>query len=73
MLEHVFQPAAIGHLRLPHRAVMGAMHLGVEDAPDAGEAMAAFYAERARGGAGLIMTGGSAVSEVGAGGRRYSL
>ena len=37
-----------------------------------GEALAAFYAERARGGAGLIVTGGSSVSRVGAGGRNYS-
>lgn len=73
MLENVLRSGALGTLRLPHRVVMGAMHLGVEDGPAAGEAMAAFYAERARGGAGLIVTGGSAVSEVGAGGRRYSL
>ena len=48
---------------------MGSMHLGIEAD---GEALAAFYAERARGGAGLIVTGGSSVSRVGAGGRNYS-
>ena len=47
------------------------MHLGIESRAD-GAALAAFYAERARGGAALIVTGGSAVSRVGAGGRHYS-
>ncbi len=50
---------------------MGSMHLGIESEPG-GEALAAFYAERARGGAALIVTGGSAVSREGAGGRHYS-
>ncbi len=50
---------------------MGSMHLGIESQA-AGEALAAFYAERARGGAALIVTGGSAVSREGAGGRHYS-
>jgi 2,4-dienoyl-CoA reductase (NADPH2) len=70
-LPHVFAPGAIGGLRLPHRVVMGSMHLGTESAPDAGAALAAFYGERARAGAGLIVTGGWAVSRVGAGGRSY--
>ena len=51
---------------------MGSMHLGLEGLDDGGEALAAFYRERALGGAGLIVTGGSAVSRVGAGGRNYS-
>lgn len=70
-LSTVFTPTAVGRLRLPHRIVMGAMHLGIEAAPDAGEALAAFYRERALGGAGLIVTGGWAISRVGAGGRSY--
>ncbi len=73
MHEHVFRPGRIGPLELPHRLVMGAMHLGIERQDDSGRALAAFYAERARGGAGLIVTGGSAVSRVGAGGASYSL
>ncbi len=48
---------------------MGSMHLGFESD---GAALAAFYAERAAGGAGLIVTGGSAVNRTGAGGGRYS-
>jgi 2,4-dienoyl-CoA reductase (NADPH2) len=67
-----WRPGRIGSLGLPHRIVMGAMHLGIESQPG-GEALAAFYAERARGGAALIITGGSAVSRVGAGGKHYSL
>ena len=72
MFESVWRPGAIGPLSLPHRIVMGSMHLGLEGLDDGGEALAAFYRERALGGAGLIVTGGSAVSRVGAGGRNYS-
>src|SRR5580692_2368681 len=61
-LPHVFTPLEIRGLKLPHRVVMGSMHLGLEGAPDAGERLAAFYRERALGGAGLIVTGGWAVS-----------
>jgi 2,4-dienoyl-CoA reductase (NADPH2) len=66
------RPGRIGTLTLPHRIVMGAMHLGIEADGD-GRRLAAFYAARARGGAGLIVTGGSAVSRVGVGGPGYSL
>jgi 2,4-dienoyl-CoA reductase (NADPH2) len=72
VLEHVWQPGRIGPLELPHRLVMGAMHLGLEQLDDGGHALAAFYRARAAGGAGLIVTGGSAVSRVGAGGVSYS-
>jgi len=67
----VRSPIDIGALRLPHRIVTGSMHLNLETADDG--RLAAFYAERARGGAGLIVTGGAAVSRVGAGGRGYAL
>jgi 2,4-dienoyl-CoA reductase (NADPH2) len=69
VFEHALAPGSIGSLRLPNRVVMGSMHLGIEGD---GERLAAFYAERARGGAALIVTGGSSVSRVGAGGRNYS-
>ncbi|MEO7005895.1 MAG: FAD-dependent oxidoreductase [Terrimesophilobacter sp.] len=64
-------PVAIGTLQLPHRVLMGSMHLNLEttDGPE----LAAFYAERARGGAGLMVTGGAAVSRAGAGGAGYAL
>ncbi len=51
---------------------MGSMHLGLEGVDQDGSALSAFYRERAQGGAALIVTGGSAVSRVGAGGRNYS-
>lgn len=69
MFEHALAAGRIGTLNLPNRIVMGSMHLGFESD---GDALAAFYAERARGGAGLIVTGGSCVNRAGAGGRNYS-
>jgi 2,4-dienoyl-CoA reductase (NADPH2) len=72
VLEHVWQPGRIGPLELPHRIVMGSMHIGLEAVDPDGSALAAFYCERAAGGAGLIVTGGSAISRVGAGGVSYS-
>jgi len=67
----LWRPGAIGSMALPHRIVMGSMHLGCEADADAGATLGAFYAERARGGAGLMVTGGWAVSRVGAGGASY--
>ncbi len=72
-LTHVFTPLRLGGLELPHRVVMGSMHLCVEGRDDAGERLAAFYRERALGGAGLIVTGGWAVSEDGAADRSYGV
>ncbi|MFE3947491.1 FAD-dependent oxidoreductase, partial [Streptomyces sp. NPDC059118] len=72
MLKHVFRPGDMGGLTLANRIVMGAMHLNLEAREDGGAAMAAFYTERARGGAGLIVTGGCAVSPEGSGGRHYA-
>jgi 2,4-dienoyl-CoA reductase (NADPH2) len=51
---------------------MGSMHLALEGIDPDGSALAAFYSQRAQGGAALIVTGGSAISRVGAGGRNYS-
>jgi 2,4-dienoyl-CoA reductase (NADPH2) len=48
----------VAHLTLPNRIIMGSMHLGLEEESDGFEKLAAFYAERARGGAALIVTGG---------------
>ena len=71
-LAHVFRAGSIGPLELAHRIVMGSMHMGLEGLGDDGRALGAFYAERARAGAGLIVTGGCAVSRVGAAGRSYA-
>ena len=58
-------PLELGFTTLPNRVLMGSMHVGLEEAPNGFDRMAAFYAERARGGAGLIVTGGIAPNEAG--------
>ncbi len=55
---NLFRPLDLGHVTLPNRIMMGSMHTGLEERPDGMERLAAFYAERARGGAALIVTGG---------------
>ncbi len=62
---HLLAPLDLGFAVLPNRILMGSMHVGLEEAPDGFERMAAFYAERARGGVGLIVTGGIAPNDVG--------
>lgn len=54
---HLFRPLDLGHVILPNRAIMGSMHTGLEETGD-WERLAEFYAERALGGVGLIVTGG---------------
>ena len=54
----VFQPIQLGQLKLQNRILMGSMHTGLEEARGGFEALARFYADRAKGGAGLIVTGG---------------
>jgi 2,4-dienoyl-CoA reductase (NADPH2) len=61
----LLEPLDLGFTTLPNRVLMGSMHVGLEEAPNGFERMAAFYAERARGGAGLIVTGGIAPNEAG--------
>lgn len=55
---HIFEPLDLGFTRLKNRILMGSMHTGLEEQPDAYERLAAYYAERARGGVGMIITGG---------------
>ena len=55
---HLFSPLELGSVTLPNRIIMGSMHLGLEEAPGGAERLAAFYRERAAGGAALIITGG---------------
>ena len=57
---HVLAPLDLGHVTLPNRVVMGSMHTGLEDHARDFPKLAAYLAERARGGAGLIVTGGFA-------------
>ena len=60
---HLLAPLDLGHTTLKNRVLMGSMHTGLEDIESGHERMAAFYAERARGGVGLIVTGGFAPNE----------
>ncbi|MFB7910994.1 FAD-dependent oxidoreductase [Kitasatospora sp. NPDC056076] len=62
---HLLSPLDLGFTTLPNRVIMGSMHVGLEEAPGGYQRMAAFYAERARGGVGLIVTGGIAPNEAG--------
>ncbi|MGV0867814.1 oxidoreductase [Corynebacterium kalidii] len=55
---HLFRPLTIGGMTLPNRSVMGSMHTGLEDRFWHADQLGEFYAERARGGVGLIVTGG---------------
>ena len=62
---HLLQPFPLGPLMLKSRVVMGAMHTGLEERGD-WAAAARFYARRAQGGVGLIITGGVAPNPEGA-------
>ena len=56
----LFAPLDLGFTTLKNRVLMGSMHTGLEERPDGPERLAAFYAERARHGVALIVTGGVA-------------
>ncbi|MFF7943462.1 FAD-dependent oxidoreductase [Nocardia gamkensis] len=62
---HLLSPIELGRVRLRNRVVMGSMHTGLEDRPWHIDRLAAFFAERARGGVGLIVTGGYSPSREG--------
>ncbi len=55
---HVFAPLDLGFTRLKNRILMGSMHTGLEDSANGFPRMAEYFAERARGGVGMIITGG---------------
>src|SRR5690242_17539279 len=59
---HLFAPLDLGHVTLPNRILMGSMHTGLEDRAADFDKLAAYFAERARGGVGLMVTGGIAPS-----------
>jgi 2,4-dienoyl-CoA reductase (NADPH2) len=61
----LFEPLNIGMAVLPNRILMGSMHTGLEARPDGMQRLAAFYAERAKGGAALIVTGGFSPNDAG--------
>ena len=57
---HLLAPLDLGFVRLPNRVLMGSMHTGLEDSAANFPRLAEYFAERARGGVGLIVTGGIA-------------
>lgn len=61
----LFEPLELGHTTLRNRVVMGSMHTGLEDRAWNVNRLAAYFAERAAGGVGLIVTGGYAPSRQG--------
>ncbi|WP_421681815.1 NADPH-dependent 2,4-dienoyl-CoA reductase [Stutzerimonas urumqiensis] len=63
---HLLAPLDLGFVTLRNRTLMGSMHTGLEEMPDGFTRMAAYFAERARGGVGLIVTGGVGPNEEGA-------
>ena len=62
---NLFRPLELPGATLPNRILMGSMHTGLEARPDGMPRLAAFYAERARGGAALIVTGGFSPNDAG--------
>jgi 2,4-dienoyl-CoA reductase (NADPH2) len=57
---HLLAPLDLGFTTLRNRVLMGSMHTGLEDRASNFPRLAAYFAERARGGVGLMVTGGFA-------------
>lgn len=56
--QHILEPLDLGFTTLKNRVMMGSMHTGLEDRPWHFSELAEYFAERARGGVGLLVTGG---------------
>ena len=69
---HLFSPLDLGFTTIKNRAIMGSMHTGLEEADNGFERMAAYFAERARGGVGMIITGGISPNEEGGHGAKLA-
>lgn len=61
----LLEPLDLGYTKLRSRTIMGSMHTGLEEDPDGLGKMAEFFAERAKGGVGLLITGGFSPSARG--------
>lgn len=59
LYPHLLAPLDLGFTRLANRSIMGSMHTGLEEEKNGFEKLAAFYQARAKGGVGLIVTGGT--------------
>ena len=62
-MKALFTPIEVGHIRLKNRIVMPAMHLNYTPEGEVTDRLVAFYEERARGGAALIVVGGCIIDE----------
>jgi 2,4-dienoyl-CoA reductase (NADPH2) len=62
---HLLAPLDLGFTSLKNRVIMGSMHTGLEEAKNGFERLAEYFAERARGGVGLIVTGGISPNQQG--------
>src|SRR5690625_7154322 len=62
---HLLSPLDLGRFEVRNRFVMGSMHTGLEDRPGDAKKLAAYLGERARGGVGLIVTGGYSPDRTG--------
>ncbi|MFZ9873530.1 MAG: NADPH-dependent 2,4-dienoyl-CoA reductase, partial [Steroidobacteraceae bacterium] len=60
MYSHLLAPLNLGFTTLPNRVLMGSMHTGLEDRAEYFPRLAEYFAARARGGVGLMVTGGFA-------------
>lgn len=69
---HLLAPLRLGAITLKNRVLMGSMHTGLEERDDGFASLAAFYGERARGGVGLIVTGGFGVNASALGLHEYA-
>lgn len=65
LFPHLFKPLDLGYTQLKNRVIMGSMHTGLEEHPQASVRLAKFYAERAKNNIGLIITGGIAPNHPG--------
>lgn len=65
LFPHLFKPLDLGYTQLKNRVIMGSMHTGLEEHPQASVRLATFYAERAKNNIGLIITGGIAPNHPG--------
>ena len=62
--SHILSPLDLGKIKLKNRVVMGSMHTGLEDEKDYAK-LAAYFASRARGQVGLMVTGGYSPNVLG--------
>ncbi len=62
---HLMEPLDLGFVKLKNRVLMGSMHTGLEEEKDGFERLAKYFALRAKGGVGLIVTGGIAPNRAG--------